>query len=166
MQVDIDIEKIDITNVEDCKKAQNKNIDVLINNAAIGEGGALAEIPLERIRENLEVNVIGTLAMIQAVTPEMLKRKSGTIIIVTSLGGRVPLPFLSPYSMSKYALESAGAALDVELKPFGINVSMIEPGPFGTGFNEQNLAKKFSWMSDDSIYKNKLDYIEKSEKNM
>jgi len=126
--------------------------------------GHLQRFPLERIRENLEVNVIGTLAMIQAVTPEMVKRKSGTIIIVTSLGGRVPLPFLSPYSMSKYALESAGAALDVELKPFGINVSMIEPGPFGTGFNEQNLAKKFSWMSDDSIYKNKLDYIEKSEK--
>ncbi len=163
-QVDIDIEIIDITQQEHCQKAKNKNIDVLINNAAIGEGGALVEVPLERIRENLEVNVIGTLAMIQAVAPEMVERKSGTIIIVTSLGGRVPLPFLSPYSMSKYALESAGAALDVELKPFGINVSMIEPGPFGTGFNEQNLAKKFDWMGDDSIYKNKLDYIEESEK--
>ncbi len=164
--VQLNVLKIDITSTEDVAAAKALDIDVLINNAATGEGGALVEIPLERVRQNFETNVIGTLAMIQAVAPKMIDKRAGTIIIVTSLAGRIPLPFLSPYSMTKYALESAGAGLYEELKPFNINVSMIEPGPYGTGFNEENAAKKYNWMSDNSFYKHHIPYIEKTEKSL
>ncbi|MFY0642433.1 MAG: SDR family oxidoreductase [Bermanella sp.] len=164
--VNLDILKIDITDINDIKKAKNLDVDVLINNAAIGESGALVEIPIDRVRNNLETNVLGTLSMIQAVTPKMMKRKNGTIIMVTSLAGRVPLPFLSPYSMSKYALESAGAGLAEELKPFNIHVSMIEPGPYSTGFNEANMNKKYNWMKEDSLYRDKIDYIKKTENRL
>jgi len=164
--VSLNIVKLDITQADDIAQIKDKNFDVLINNAAIGEGGALVEVPLDRVRRNLETNVIGTLAMIQAVAPQMIAKKSGTIIIVTSLAGRIPLPFLSPYSMTKYALESAGAGLSEELKPFNINVSMIEPGPYGTGFNEGNAAKKYDWMKENSLYKDHIPYIEKAEKKL
>lgn len=164
--VSLNIIQCDITNADDVEQVKALDLDVLINNAAIGEGGALIEVPLERIRQNLETNVIGTIAMIQAAAPKMVAKRRGTIIIVTSLAGRIPLPFLSPYSMSKYALESAGAGLYEELKPFNVAVSMIEPGPYGTGFNESNMSKKFAWMKEDSLYKEHIDYIEKSEKKL
>ncbi|REL28181.1 SDR family NAD(P)-dependent oxidoreductase [Thalassotalea euphylliae] len=161
--VELTIMKLDITNPDDVEQVKAFDLDVLINNAGIGEGGALVEVPLERIRNNLETNVIGTIAMIQAAAPKMMAKKSGTIIIVTSLVGRIPLPFLSPYSMTKFALESAGAGLAEELSPFGVNVSMIEPGPYGTGFNEANMEKKFSWMKPDSLYKDHKEYIAQVE---
>lgn len=164
--VSLTVIKLDITKAEDIAQVNDMDLDVLINNAAIGEGGALVEVPLERIRKNLETNVIGTIAMIQAAAPNMMHKRNGTIILVTSLAGRVPLPFLSPYSMSKYALESAGAALSEELKPFNVNVSMIEPGPYGTGFNEENMAKKYAWMDEHSLYQSHLDYIKKTEKRL
>lgn len=163
---ELNIIKLDINNQDDIAQLKNIDLDVVINNAAIGEGGALVEIPLERVRQNLETNVIGTLAVIQAVAPKMMAKKSGTIVIVTSLAGRVPMPFLSPYSMSKFALESAGAGLAEELKPFNVNVSMIEPGPYGTGFNENNIAKKYDWMTADSLYKDKIDEMKKIEKKL
>jgi len=165
-KVSLHIIKLDITNPDDIAQLTSLDLDVVINNAAIGEGGALVEIPLERLRQNLETNVIGTIAVIQAVAPNMMTKKSGTIIIVTSLAGRIPMPFLSPYSMSKFALESAGAGLYEELKPFNVNVSMIEPGPYGTGFNESNTAKKHDWMTENSLYKDKIDEMEKIEKKL
>lgn len=89
---ELNIIKLDINNQDDIAQLKNIDLDVVINNAAIGEGGALVEIPLERVRQNLETNVIGTLAVIQAVAPKMMAKKSGTIVIVTSLAGRVPMP--------------------------------------------------------------------------
>jgi len=164
--VSLELLKLDITNPEDIAQLTTLELDVVINNAAIGEGGALVEVPLERIRQNLETNVVGTIAVIQAIAPKMMAKRSGTIVLITSLAGRVPMPFLSPYSMSKFALESAGAGLYEELKPFNVNVSMIEPGPYGTGFNEKNIAKKYDWMTDDSLYKDKISEMEKIEKKL
>lgn len=161
--LNLTVMKLDITNAADVEQVKDLDLDVLINNAAIGEGGPLVEVPLERVRQNMETNVIGTLAMIQAAAPKMMAKRNGTIMIVTSIVGRIPAPFLSPYSMSKFALESAGAGLAEELKPFDVNVTMIEPGPFGTGFNEGNMAKKKTWMQPDSLYKDHLDYITKVE---
>ena len=163
-KVNLTIFKLDITKAEDVAQVKDLDLDVLINNAATGEGGPLVEIPLDRIRDNMETNVIGTIAMVQAAAPKMMAKGKGTIVLVTSIVGRIPLPFLSPYSMSKFALESAGAGLAEELKPFGVNVSMIEPGPFGTGFNEANMEKKFTWMKEDSLYKDHGDYIAGLEK--
>ena len=96
----------------------------------------------------------------------MIAKDGGTVILVTSLAGRMPIPFLAPYGLTKYALECVGADLAVELKPFNIKVAMIEPGAFGTGFNEAQLATKYSWMTENSIYKNLQGYIKKSEKTV
>lgn len=155
--------KLDITSEADRGQLAGSGIDVLINNAAVGESGALAEVPLDRIRRTFETNVLGTIGMIQAAVPELISRGGGTIVIVTSLAGRMPIPFLAPYGMTKFALEVAGADLAVELKPFNIRVSMIEPGSFATGFNEAQIATKYSWMTPTSIYRDKKDYIVKNE---
>ena len=155
--------KLDITNEHDRGQVAGSGIDVLINNAAVGESGALAEVPLDRIRRTFETNVIGTIGMIQAAVPELIKKGGGTIMIVTSLAGRMPIPFLAPYGMTKFALEVAGADLSVELKPFNIHVALIEPGSFATGFNEAQIATKYAWMTPDSIYRDKSDFIKKNE---
>jgi NAD(P)-dependent dehydrogenase (short-subunit alcohol dehydrogenase family) len=154
---------LDITREADRRKVTGSGIDVLINNAAVGESGALAEVPLDRIRRAHETNVIGTIGMIQAAVPELIRKGGGTIVIITSLAGRMPIPFLAPYGMTKYALEAAGADLAVELKPFNIHVSMIEPGSFATGFNEAQIATKYSWMKPDSIYRDKTHFMRKNE---
>ena len=164
--VHLKIIKLDITNAEDRSQVTGSGIDVLINNAGMGESGPLAEIPLERIRHNFETNVIGSLGMVQMAVPELIKRGGGTIVFVTSLAGRMPIPFLAPYGMSKYALEVAGADLAVELKPFNIAVTMIEPGAFATGFNETQIATKYSWMGSDSIYRDQQAFIEKNERTV
>jgi short-subunit dehydrogenase len=158
--------KLDITCEEDRRQLTGSAIDVLINNAAVGESGPLAEVPLDRIRRTFETNVIGSLGMVQLAVPELIKRGGGTIVFVTSLAGRMPIPFLAPYGMTKYALEVAGADLTVELKPFNIHVTMIEPGAFSTGFNEAQIATKYSSMGADSIYRDKQAFIEKGEKTV
>ena len=155
--------KLDITSEHDRGQVAGTGIDVLINNAAVGESGALAEVPLDRIRRTLETNVIGTIGMIQAAVPELMKKGGGTIMIVTSLAGRMPIPFLAPYGMTKFALEVAGADLAVELKPFNIRVAMIEPGSFATGFNEAQIATKYVWMKPDSIYRDQKAFMKKNE---
>lgn len=165
-RIHLKILKLDITSEEDRKQLTDSAIDVLINNAGIGESGPLAEIPLERIRRNFETNVIGSLGMVQVAVPEMIKRGGGTIVFVTSLAGRMPIPFLAPYGMTKYALELAGADLAVELKPFNIHVTMVEPGAFATGFNETQIATKYSWMRPDSIYRDQKAFIEKNERTV
>lgn len=82
----------------------------------------------------------------------MLQKKSGRIILVTSVAGRIILPYLGPYSMTKFALEGIGDALRMELAPHGIFVSMIEPGLIHTGFNEQMAARKYEWLSESSAF--------------
>jgi NAD(P)-dependent dehydrogenase (short-subunit alcohol dehydrogenase family) len=162
----LNITKLDITHEEDRRQLIGSGIDVLVNNAGVGESGPLAEVPLERIRRTFETNVIGSLGMVQLAVPELIKRGGGTIVFVTSLAGRMPIPFLAPYGMSKYALEVAGADLAVELKPFNIAVSMIEPGAFATGFNEAQIATKYSWMGPESIYRDQQAFIAKNEKTV
>ncbi len=109
-------------------------VDVVVNNAGIGLGGPLEAISLERLREQLEVNVIGTAAVSQAAIKRMRTRGRGLIINVTSVAGRVGLPFLSPYCASKFAVEGLTEALFYELRPFGVRVKLIEPGGMRTQF--------------------------------
>ncbi|WP_158808423.1 SDR family oxidoreductase [Beijerinckia sp. L45] len=109
-------------------------IDVVINNAGIGLGGPLEGVSLERLREHLEVNVIGVAAVCQAATAHMRSRGRGLIVNVTSLAGRVGIPFLAPYCAGKFAIEGLTEALHYELRPFGIRVKLIEPGGARTRF--------------------------------
>jgi NAD(P)-dependent dehydrogenase (short-subunit alcohol dehydrogenase family) len=103
----------------------------LVNNAGIAICGPLEVLPLEQLRRQLEVNVIGQIAVIQAVLP-LLRIARGRIVQVGSLNGTVSPAYLGPYAASKYAMEALSDSLRMELRQWGIRVSIIEPGPIDT----------------------------------
>jgi len=152
-------EKFNILNESDRKSMLRHPIDVLINNAAVGETGPLIEVPMDRVRRNFETNVFATLELSQLYARGMLERGHGTIVIVGSLGGRLSMPFMGPYLMTKFALEAAVDALRIELKPLGIKVCIIEPGAYATGFNERMHARKYEWLDENSAYHGHQRYI-------
>jgi NAD(P)-dependent dehydrogenase (short-subunit alcohol dehydrogenase family) len=111
--------------------ASGGGLGALVNNAGIGVAGALETVPLDDLRQILEVNIVGQIAVTRAFLP-MLRRAQGRVLIVGSVGGRVALPFAGPYHASKYALEALADSLRVELAPQGVTVGLIEPGPIET----------------------------------
>ena len=151
----MDVFKLDITCAADRDKTLDFEIDVLINNAAIGESGSLAEVDMNRVRQTFEVNVFSTLELSQTVLRGMIDRQRGTVLFVSSIAGRIPMPFLMPYSMTKFALSAAGAGLREEMDVLGRNVhiALIEPGAIHTGFNQAMTERKYEWMSKTSYFK-------------
>jgi NAD(P)-dependent dehydrogenase (short-subunit alcohol dehydrogenase family) len=109
----------------------------LVNNAGIVVGSPLEVIPLAQLRKQLEVNVIGQIAVTQAFLP-LLRRGRGRIVNMGSIAGRGTIPLMGPYSASKYALEALTDALRLELQPWGIKVSIIEPGAIATPIWEKS----------------------------
>jgi len=150
-RLDIRVQKLDILQPEDRDAALDWDIDVLVNNAGVGQSGPLAEIPLELVRDNFETNVFATLALTQALVRQMLRKGCGRIIIVGSLAGRIYVPYIGAYCMTKFALEAEARALRYELKRHNIKVSIIEPGPYGTGFNERVARTKYEWFDENSL---------------
>lgn len=106
-------------------------LDALVNVAGIGVPGPLELVKLDDLRRQLEVNVVGQVAVTQAALP-LLRRREGRLVFVGSIGGRVALPFAAPYHASKFAMEAVGECWRQELQPQGIKVSLIEPGPVST----------------------------------
>ena len=144
------VEKLDITS-SDVDKAHDWDIDVLINNAGAGQTGPIADVPLDRVRHLFDVNVFGTLAMTQAVLPRLIAKGSGRIIIVSSIAGVMSGPAFGPYSMTKHALEAMGKAARAELAPQGIDVTLINPGPYLTGFNDRMADSMWEWFGAGSL---------------
>jgi len=107
-------------------------IDVLVNNAGIERNGAVEDLPLAAFREVMETNYFGVLRCIKAVLPHMRARRSGCIINISSVAGRVTTSPLGPYAASKYALESISEALAQEVKAFNVRVAIVEPGIIDT----------------------------------
>jgi NAD(P)-dependent dehydrogenase (short-subunit alcohol dehydrogenase family) len=112
----------------------------LVNNAGIVIGSPLEVIPLPQLRKQLEVNVIGQIAVTQAFLP-LLRRGRGRIVNMGSIAGRATIPLLGPYSASKFALEALTDALRMELQPWGIQVSIIEPGAIATPIWEKSAKE-------------------------
>ena len=110
----------------------------LVNNAGIAIGSPLELIPLAQLRRQLEVNVVGQIAVTQAVLP-LLRRARGRIVNMGSIAGRGTIPMTGPYSASKHALEALTDALRLELDPWGIEVSIIEPGAIATPIWDKSL---------------------------
>ncbi|MDR6195817.1 oxidoreductase [Siphonobacter sp. SORGH_AS_0500] len=131
---------LDVTNEEQIKAAVDKiiqeqgRIDVLYNNAGFGIMGTAEETTSEDAHKLMEVNVFGYTRMIQAVLPHMRQQKSGRIINTTSMGGKIYFPLASWYHASKHALEGWLDVLRLEVKDFGIDVVIIEPGFINTNF--------------------------------
>ena len=114
-------------------------IDALVNNAGYGAYGPLEATPLEKIRRQFDVNVIGVLATTRALLPHFRSNRSGTIVNISSVGGRVTFPLGSLYHGTKFAVEGLSEALQYELGPLGIRVKLVEPGGIKTDFGGRSL---------------------------
>ena len=154
---------LDVNNNDSIREAVSNiiskegRVDYLVNNAGILVTGPLAEIPLEKVREQFETNVAGPLAMIQEVVPHMVRQKSGRIINIGSISAIMVTPFGGIYSGSKAELHALSDALRVELAPFGIKVICSV-----TGGVKSSLSNKASMeLKKDSMYRQIGDYIHK-----
>jgi NAD(P)-dependent dehydrogenase (short-subunit alcohol dehydrogenase family) len=119
-------------------------IDVLVNNAGYGSYGAIEDVPLDEARRQFEVNVFGAARLTQLVLPHMRTRRSGTVVNISSMGGKIYTPLGGWYHATKFALEALSDCLRLEVKPFGIDVVVIEPGGIQTEWGAiaaENLAK-------------------------
>jgi len=115
-------------------------VDVLVNNAGVGYMAVVEEIRMEDLKRQFETNLFGVLRVTQAVLPGMRERRSGRIVMMSSVAGLVTPPTYGAYSSSKHALEGLSNALRLELHPFGIEVVLIEPGYISTEF--QHTARE------------------------
>ena len=124
---------LDVTNEDDVRAAAERveELHGLVNNAGIAIAIPLEFIPLEELRRQFEVNVVGQVAVTQAFLPH-LRRSRGRIVFIGSIAGQSALPFLGSYAASKLALEAVADTLRVELRPFGIHVSLVQPGTIKT----------------------------------
>lgn len=129
---------LDVTNDESMVKCVNEilnkegRIDVLVNNAGYGSYGAVEDVLMEEARRQVEVNVFGLARMVQLVVPSMRKNKSGRIVNISSMGGKIWTKFGGWYHATKFAVEGFSDCLRLELEPFGIDVVVIEPGGITT----------------------------------
>ena len=126
-------------------------LDVLVNNAGYGSYGALEDVPLDEARRQFEVNLFGAARLIQLCLPMMRAQRSGRIVNITSIGGKMWEPFGSWYHATKFALEGLSDCLRMELKPFGIDVIVVEPGAIRTewgGIAHESLLAR----SGDTAY--------------
>jgi NAD(P)-dependent dehydrogenase (short-subunit alcohol dehydrogenase family) len=133
---------LDVTDAEQVAAAAEgvERLDGLVNNAGIAIAMPLEFVPLDELRHQLEVNLVGQIAVTQALLPA-LREARGRIVFVGSIAGRSALPFLGPYAASKHALEAVADSLRVELQPWGIAVSIVEPGTIRTPIWARGAAK-------------------------
>lgn len=172
-KLDIEVIKLDITDKNDREKTLSYDIDVLISNAAIADSGSIAEIDVKRIEDVFKVNVFSNIRITQCVLQNMINKKGkGKIIFLSSQIGRIALPFLGPYTASKFAIEGFASCLRDEMKILNklrntnIQVSIIEPGSYATGFNMETGNKKYGWMYKKSYFKGYIDLIRKIEQKV
>ncbi len=117
--------------------AREGHIDIVLNNAGFGIAGAVEDCSIEEARRQFDTNFFGLLRVCHAVLPAMRQRRGGYLINVSSIGGLISIPFQGLYSASKFAVEGLTESLRMELRPFGVQAVLIEPGDFRTGFTAQ-----------------------------
>ncbi|MET9039316.1 SDR family oxidoreductase [Streptomyces mirabilis] len=148
--VTLRVEKLDVTNDGDRRKAFDWGVEILVNNAGVGEGGSTVDIPEANIRHQFEVNVTGPLVLTQGIVKQMIKRGAGRVVWVSSREGLNVNPFTGIYSASKHAIEAIAETMAYELQEHNIEVATVNPGPFLTGFNDRMFQTWESWEDDAS----------------
>jgi len=149
---------LDVTDPESIRRAveagsaRSGRIDALVNNAGYAQYGAAEDVTAEEWRRQFDVNFFGAVEVARAVLPAMRKARSGTIVNVSSVAGKIAIPFAAPYCASKHALEAFSDALRVEVSPFGIRVVVIEAGPITTRFEERARAQIARLMTSPGPY--------------
>ena len=147
---------LDVTNEElmtaavDTIIAKSGRIDALVNNAGYSQSGAAETLDLDDVRRQFETNVFGLLRMSQLVLPHMREQRSGRIVNISSMGGRLVFPGGGAYHATKYAVEAFSDAMRFELSGFGIKVILVEPGLITTNFDQAALASMEG--KDDGVY--------------
>ncbi|NRS80315.1 SDR family oxidoreductase [Bacillus cereus] len=166
LQQNIKVQQLDVTDQNSIHNFQLflkeiNRIDLLINNAGYANGGFVEEIQVEEYRKQFETNLFGAISITRLVLPYMRKQRSGKIINISSISGQVGFPGLSPYVSSKYALEGWSESLRLELKAFGIDVALIEPGSYNTNIWEVGKQLATNQSDTTSPYKEYMDKIQK-----
>ena len=149
-ELPITVMELDVTNDKSVSDAIDKivnekseRVDVLVNNAGYGQGGALEDDSMDEIKSLFETNLFGAIRVMKAVLPIMRKQRGGTIVNVSSMGGRIAFPLGSAYHGTKFALEGVSESVRYETEPFGIKVVLIEPGVIASNFlRNAKLAQK------------------------
>jgi short-subunit dehydrogenase len=141
----LQVEKLDVTNRSDRQHAFRHDIDVLLSNAGLMEAGPIAEQPIERLRSMFEINVFSSISLAQGFVPGMIAKRRGTIVFISSMAGLWTVPYASGYSASKHALEAVAEGLKAELAQFGIKIATVNPGVYGTGFNDRGADTISHW---------------------
>lgn len=163
-QNNIECLKLDVTKKHDQEKLKELDIDIFVSNAAIGCGGSIIDIDINRLRENFETNVFSNFKLIQIVLENMLKKDKGKIIVISSIAGIIPLKFLGSYCATKSSIIKLTQALRKEIKMLtkNVKVSLVLPGMYHTGFNQVMLESKYPKMKN-SIFKDKENEIRLAE---
>jgi NAD(P)-dependent dehydrogenase (short-subunit alcohol dehydrogenase family) len=150
IQLDVTDDKSVIDAISVISKRQGR-IDVLVNNAGYEHHGAVEELSIEEIKTQFETNFFGAVRVLKAVLPVMRKQRSGAIVNISSIGGKIGVPLNSAYVGSKFALEGFSESIKYELESFGIKVILIEPGAVNTNYLE-NSKQAQKAMHQDSPY--------------
>jgi len=156
---------LNITNEKERNKIQELDIDILVCNAAVNYGGSLAEIDVNLVRDNYEVNVFSTLELIQLALKSMIRKKHGKIIIMASLAGIYPMSFIGSYSSTKASLIKMAETLkkEIDMLNLDIQICLIEPGLYYTGFNQVMFENKYPAMNIDSYFKSQIELLRRRE---
>ena len=152
------VEKVDLLHPYDIQNALTWDIDILVNNAAIAESGPIAEIPIDLLRRMFETNFFAPLELTQKFARKLVDEgRRGKVVFTSSIGGLISIPFGGPYAATKHALEAIAGSMHAELAPFGIQVQVINPGGYLTGFNETEAESASHWMDDRKNYVKRAD---------
>lgn len=147
------VEKLDLLDPYDVAHAHTWDIDVLFNNAGIGECGPISEIPIDLVRRNFETNVFAPIVLTQGFVKKWVRaKKPGKIVFTSSMGGLFTPPGYAAYVATKHALEAVAESMAQELEPFGIKVQTINPGAYLTGYNETMADTAFRWLDDSKNF--------------
>ncbi|MBE9029845.1 SDR family oxidoreductase [filamentous cyanobacterium LEGE 11480] len=147
------VTRLDVTDTESITTAVSAgierfgSIDALVNNAGYGAYGPLEAFPMANIRRQFDTNVIGLLAVTQAILPHFRAQKSGTIVNISSIGGKMTFPLGTLYHGTKFAVEGLSESLHYELEPLGIKIKIVEPGAIATDF----AGRSFDFTNDESL---------------
>ncbi|MEM9592208.1 MAG: SDR family oxidoreductase [Pseudomonadota bacterium] len=153
--VSLEVAKLDLLNRDDRESVFRKyadRVDILVNNAATGETGPIAEVPVDRIRHVFEVNVFATLEFAQPFARLFAQRGRGKIIFTSSVAGFSTFKYLGPYVASKHALEPIVQLMRDEMEGTGVQVATINPGPFRTGFNDRMYDTLDQWYDPEEHF--------------
>ena len=155
---DLDVFELDVTDHHSIERLMAQifesydYVDVLINNAGYGVGGAFEDLTDREIRDQMETNFYGALNMMRKVIPIMRQRRSGQIINISSIAGLSASPCFCAYTSSKWALEGFSESIRYELEKFGIDISLIEPGTYKTKIFFENRRQAKNFDNPDSPY--------------